>query len=116
MGAVPARRAKHASVRRRPGCDQLMRSCAAVIGPTPVSSSSCGQMVLTHRSMSRLCWLASSVALRQRFAIARSDVMSDAVCGSLRGGRSFWQVMVSWAQFLAGDGELVGVEVSQPVA
>ena len=41
-GATPARRAKQASERSRPRCDQATISCAATIGPTPGSSSSCG--------------------------------------------------------------------------
>ena len=41
-GATPARRAKAASERRRPGCDQATSSCAALIVPTPGSSGSQG--------------------------------------------------------------------------
>jgi hypothetical protein len=40
-GATPARRAKAASERSRPWWDQATISCAATIGPTPGSSSSC---------------------------------------------------------------------------
>ena len=42
IGAAPARPAKAASERTRPGCDQERTSCAAASGPTPGSSSSCG--------------------------------------------------------------------------
>jgi hypothetical protein len=41
-GATPASRAKAASERTRPRCDQATISCAATIGPTPGSSSSAG--------------------------------------------------------------------------
>src|SRR5438552_13613579 len=44
-GATPARRAKAASDRSRPGCEQATISCAATIGPTPGSSSNAGAHV-----------------------------------------------------------------------
>jgi hypothetical protein len=44
MGATPARRAKELSAGQRPGCDQLISSWAAQIGPTPGSANSCGQI------------------------------------------------------------------------
>jgi hypothetical protein len=42
IGATPARRAKAASERTRPRCDQATISWAATIGPTPGSSSNSG--------------------------------------------------------------------------
>ena len=47
IGAAPASRAKAASERTRPRCDQATISCAATIGPTPGSSSSCGASART---------------------------------------------------------------------
>ena len=46
-GATPASRAKAASERTRPWCDQVTISCAATIGPTPGSSSSSGTSART---------------------------------------------------------------------
>ena len=52
-GATPARRAKAASERTRPWCDQVTISWAATIGPTPGSSSSCGASARTCPRISR---------------------------------------------------------------
>jgi hypothetical protein len=42
MGAAPASMAKAASERSRPGCDQLISTWAAVMGPMPGWASSAG--------------------------------------------------------------------------
>ena len=47
MGARPASMAEAASERSRPGCDQLISSCAAVTGPTPGWASSAGASTCT---------------------------------------------------------------------
>ena len=52
-GATPASRAKAASERTRPWCDQATISCAATIGPTPGSSSSRGASARTWPRISR---------------------------------------------------------------
>ena len=50
-GAAPASIAKAASERNRPGCDQLMSTWAALIGPIPRWASSTGAMaVISWRS------------------------------------------------------------------
>src|SRR5947199_1111442 len=51
-GLTPARAAKAASVRTRPGWDQAVRATAAVTGPMPGWSSRVGHMVLTR---ARIC-------------------------------------------------------------
>ena len=62
IGATPASRAKAASERTRPWCDQVTISWAATIGPTPGSSSSLGASARTWARISR----SSSAASRSR--------------------------------------------------
>ena len=52
IGFAPARAAKAASERSRAACDQLTSTWAALIGPTPDSSSSHGATAATSRSSS----------------------------------------------------------------
>ena len=65
-GATPARRAKAASERTRPRCDQATSSWAATIGPTPGSSSSCGASGRVRGS--RVSWAARVAASIRRAA------------------------------------------------
>ena len=53
MGPQPARRAKAASLGKRPRCDQNSRSCPAASGPTPGWASSCGASLRVSVSISR---------------------------------------------------------------
>jgi len=61
IGDAPANAANAASERNRPGCDQLISTCAALIGPTPVKASSCGCIAATSGSISASRSLASAV-------------------------------------------------------
>jgi hypothetical protein len=71
IGATPARRAKAASERTRPGCDQATSSWAATIGPTPGSSSSPGASARTCARISPSSSAASAVAASIRRARLR---------------------------------------------
>jgi hypothetical protein len=65
-GATPARRAKQASERSRPWCDQATISWAATAGPTPGSSSRAGASARTWPGSSRSSSSASMVADSER--------------------------------------------------
>ena len=75
IGAAPAREAKAASERKRPGCDQALRSWAAVITPTPGSASSVGASAWTSWSSSVSSWAASAVSASARRAAGRSAMI-----------------------------------------
>ena len=81
-GATPARRAKQASERSRPWCDQATISCAATIGPTPGSSSSAGARACTWLriscSSSPASWVAALI-LRARLRKTSRVASSSAV-------------------------------------
>jgi hypothetical protein len=83
MGLAPARAAKAASERSRPACDQLTSTWAALIGPTPGSSSSHGATAATSRSSSA----ASAASSWMRRAVERS-ARTVIRCSSDRAGRS----------------------------
>jgi hypothetical protein len=87
IGLAPARAAKAASDRSRPAYDQLTRTWAALIGPTPGSSSSHGAMAATSRSSSARSPAASAASSWMRWAVERSarTVMR---CSSDLAGRS----------------------------
>jgi hypothetical protein len=87
MGAAPAREAKAASERKRPGCDQEARSWAAVIGPTPGSARSAGASVWTSWWSSASSSAASAVRVSARRAVDRR-AMIVALCS------------VEWAVFV----------------
>lgn len=55
IGATPAREAKAASLRIRPGWDQQIKNWAAVITPTPGRASSSGHAWMTSCSSSVSC-------------------------------------------------------------
>src|SRR5215213_10156918 len=93
MGFTPARLAKAASERSRPGCDQAVNATAAVTGPIPgwLSSSRAGlwvtssvtRLVLVLSSSSRaVTRLASRMASARAVAVARSS--SRVPCGDGR--------------------------------
>ena len=67
-GATPASRAKAASERTRPGCDQVTISCAATIGPSPASSSSWGA---SARTCARISRSSSAASLSRPRSVAR---------------------------------------------
>ena len=69
---TPAKAAKAASDRSRPACDQLIRICAALIGPMPGSSSNHGVTAATSRSSSACNSAASSANSWMRCAVERS--------------------------------------------
>ena len=71
MGAAPAREAKAASDRKRPGCDQELRSWAAVMGPTPGSARSVGARAWTSWWSSNSSSPASVVSAIARRAVER---------------------------------------------
>ena len=81
IGATPARRAKAASLRSRPGCDQATSSQAAQIGPTLCRASSCGASACTRRVSSassgsaspRSCWIRRASERRAWQCAARSQ-------------------------------------------
>ena len=86
IGATPARRAKAASERTRPWCDQATISCAATIGPTPGSSSSVGASARTWAWISCSSSSASTVAAFARRARLRrtSRVVTSSAAPGLR--------------------------------
>ena len=81
IGATPASRAKAASERTRPLCDQLTISWAATIGPTPGSSSSLGASARTWARISVCSSAASSVADWTRRARVRSTSVAASSSG-----------------------------------
>jgi hypothetical protein len=87
IGLTPARAAKAASERRRPACDQLTRIWAALIGPTPGSSSRQGVTAATSRSSSARSSAASPASSWMRWAV---DLSAQTVmrCSSDLAGRS----------------------------
>ena len=84
MGAAPASRAKAASDRIRPGCDQESTSWAAACGPTPGWSSSCGASLRVSASIWRPSSRSSAVSCRTRRAIERSASRLPRSSGSRR--------------------------------
>lgn len=74
IGAPPAKQAKAASERNRPGCDQLTRIHAAVIGPTPSKTKNVGvswamgwRRSFSHsRASAWRCWMRWAVERRAR--------------------------------------------------
>ena len=70
--AAPASAAKAASLRIRPGCDQLIRIWAAVIAPTPGRASSSGAAAVTSSSSS----VSRSAACASRNSAWRAQVRS----------------------------------------
>jgi hypothetical protein len=84
---APARAAKAASERSRPACDQLTSTWAALIGPTPDSSSSHGATAATNRSSSARSPAASAASSWIRRAVQRR-VRAVMRCSSDRVGRS----------------------------
>ena len=59
MGAAPASIANAASERSRPGCDQLISTCAPMAGPTPGWASSAGATARASTPSSLPSWVAS---------------------------------------------------------
>jgi len=91
MGAVPASRAKAASDRMRPGCDQERTSWAAACGPTPGWSRSCGASLRTSASIWRVSSRSSACSCR---CVERSSAERAGCHAALgRGGRR-----VAWLQ------------------
>ncbi len=90
IGATPARRAKQASERSRPGCDQATISWAATIAPTPGSSSSVGARARTWARISR----SSSVGLDRCGLDAAGEAAQHQPDGEL----------VGWAVLCGGGG------------
>lgn len=68
MGLAPARAAKAASLRNRPGCDQAIRIWAAEIGPTPCSASRAGARRDAMAVISCSSGAASRLARRMRLS------------------------------------------------
>jgi hypothetical protein len=84
---VPARAANAASERRRPACDQLTSTWAALSGPTPGTSSSQGTTAWISTVSSAWSWSASAARNWTRWAVARS-ARTVAWCSSDLVGRS----------------------------
>jgi hypothetical protein len=61
-----------ASERSRPGCDQLISTWAAVMGPMPGWASSAGANARASMPSSLASWVASWWAARARSAVARN--------------------------------------------
>ena len=79
-GATPARRAKAASERTRPRCDQAMITSAATIGPTPGSLSNCGASRRTWPRISRfVVGLGSSRPRSARASAAQDELRREGV-------------------------------------
>ena len=70
-GATPARRANAASLRHRPGCDQAMYTCAAVIGPIPYCWSSWGAAAVISSAIDVFSSVISVARARMRRATER---------------------------------------------
>jgi hypothetical protein len=91
-----------AAERSRPAYDQLTRTCAALIGPTPGSSSSHGEIPHTNRVSSTSSSVASALRPCTRRAVARrartvmrcSGVL--AVRSRSRAQWVTWAVLVWW--------------------
>ena len=86
MGAAPEKAANAASERNRPVCDQLIRTWAALIAPTPGSASSCGWAEVTSRVISRSRSSASARSVMMRLAVDRRAVTVTR-CSMLCDGR-----------------------------
>jgi hypothetical protein len=71
MGAAPEKAANAAPEPNRPVCDQLIRTWAALIAPTPSRASSCGWAEVTRWVISRSRSSASARSVRMRVAVDR---------------------------------------------
>ncbi len=123
MGATPARAAKAASLRSRPAWDQDTRNWAAVMAPTPGSSSRPGQAAVTSSSSSVSCSAASASSISARRATARI-ARTVARCSMLWLGRvrsraqrsSCWSVVPRRSCSRRASGALTISALSCPMA
>ena len=83
-GLHPARRAKAASLGKRPRCDQEISTCAAASGPTPGWASSCGASLRVSVSISRASSRSSTLSCCTRRATERSASSVPRSSGSWR--------------------------------